>query len=346
MRSFQNSSTLDPVPGPIVALLRRIDVSAGRQAASLDQLPQLLDALRQHARVESVTASSAIEGVVVEAARAPGLLTGRTSRVRGRSEAEFAGYRAALDYLYAGHAGDLSVGLVLHLHRLLLSYTESDGGRFKTTDNLVVDQVGGTRVVRFTPISARETAWFTKELVVRTNEALAHGDRHPVLVIAAFVLDLLCIHPFDDGNGRVARLLTTHLLDRSGYVVGRYVSVEQLVFDTRTNYYDALARSTVAWSPDGQHLVWPWTGYLLGQLAVASERFEARVAAGSSAGTKQDRVRDFILTQGPVDFTIADVRRALPGVSDNTIRLVLTELRRGGQISVDGTGRNARWRRG
>jgi Fic family protein len=345
MRSFQDSSTLDPVPGRIVALLRRIDVAAGRQAASLDQLPQLLDALRQHARVESVTASSAIEGVLVEAARAPGLLAGRTSRVRSRSEAEFAGYRAALDYLYAGDAGDLSVGLILHLHRLLLSYTESDGGHFKSTDNLVVDQVGGARIVRFTPVSARETAWFTEELVVRTNEGLAHGDRHPLLVIAAFVLDLLCIHPFDDGNGRVARLLTMHLLGRTGYVVGRYVSVEQLVLDTRTDYYDALARSTVDWSPDGQHRLWPWAEYLLGQLAVAYERFEARVAAGTSGGTKQDRVRDFVFTHGPVDFTIADVRQALPGVGDNTIRLVLTELRRGGRISVDGTGRNARWRR-
>jgi Fic family protein len=155
----------------------------------------------------------------------------------------------------------------------------------------------------------------------------------------------LCIHPFDDGNGRVARLLTMHLLDRSGYVVGRYVSVEQLVFDTRTNYYDALARSTVGWSSDGQHRLWPWAEYLLGQLAVAYERFDARVAAGTSAGTKQDRVRDFVLTHGPVDFTIADVRRALPAVSDNTIRLVLTELRREGRISVDGTGRNARWHR-
>lgn len=346
MRSFQDPSTLDPVPGVIVALLRRIDLAAGRHAVSLDQPPQLLDALRHHARVESVTASSAIEGVVVEAQRAPGLLAGRASRVRNRSEAEFAGYRAALDYLYAGDPGDLSVGLVLHLHRLLFSYTESDGGRFKSTDNLVVDQVGGTRGIRFTPASARETPWFTEELVVRTNHALTEGAHHPLLVIAAFALDLLCIHPFDDGNGRVARLVTTHLLDCSGYGVGRYVSVEQLLFDTSTDYYGSLAKSTIGWSPDGRHRLWPWAEYLLGQLATAYERFETRVADRTSGGTKQDRVRDFILSHGPVDFTIADVRRALPGVSDNTIRLVLTELRRGGRISVDGTGRNARWRRG
>ncbi|MGI9119354.1 MAG: Fic family protein [Acidimicrobiales bacterium] len=345
MRSFQDPSTLDPVPGVIVALLRRIDLAAGRHAISLDQLPQLLDALRHHARVESVTASSAIEGVVVEAQRAPGLLAGRTSRVRNRSEAEFAGYRTALDYLYAGDPGDLSVGLVLHLHRQLFSYTESDGGRFKSTDNLVVDQVGDTRRLRFTPVSTRETPWFTEELVVRTHQALTEGLHHPLLVITAFVLDLLCIHPFDDGNGRVARLATTHLLDRSGYGVGRYVSIEQLLFDTRTGYYDALARSTVGWSPDGRHSLWPWAEYLLGQMAVAYERFEASVVDSTWGGTKQDRVRDFVLTHAPVDFTIADIRRALPGVSDNTIRLVLTELRRRGGISVDGTGRNARWRR-
>jgi Fic family protein len=165
------------------------------------------------------------------------------------------------------------------------------------------------------------------------------------LVIAAFVLDILCIHPFADGNGRVARLVTTHLLQRTGYRVGRYVSVEQLIFETKHDYYGALAASTQGWFDDGNHSAWPWIGYLLGRLDTAYERFAARVAAGTSGGTKQDRVRDFLLLRSPTPFTIADIRRNLPGVSDNTIRLVLAQLKNDRLIANDGTGRRACWHR-
>lgn len=154
-----------------------------------------------------------------------------------------------------------------------------------------------------------------------------------------------CIHPFADGNGRVARLATTHLLQRAGYGVGKYVSVEQLCYETKDEYYDALAASTHGWFDDGQHSAWPWAGYLLGRLDAADARFAARVAAGTASGTKQSRVREFALLHAPSPFTIADVRRATPGVSDNTIRLVLSELKRAGLIASDGPGRDATWRR-
>jgi Fic family protein len=346
MRSFQRQSTLDPVPGDIVKTLRKIDRAAGAEARYEDQLPQLLDALRAEARIESITASSAIEGVVVEQARIPRLVSGRAEPFRNRSEAEFAGYSAALDYLQQKDPGELSVGLVLHLHRLLFSFTDGRGGTFKTDDNLVVDRdPDGSTTVRFEPVSARETPSFMEELVARTQDALEHGEHHPLLVTAAFVLDFLCIHPFGDGNGRVARLATTHLLRRTGYGVGRYVSLEQFFFDTKDEYYAALAASTEGWFDDGNHDLWPWAGYLLNRLDDAYERFTARVAAGTAGGTKQDRVRDFVLLHASATFTIADVRRAVPGVSDNTIRLVLTELKREGKITNDGTGRAATWRR-
>lgn len=346
MRSFQNRSTFDPVPGRIVALLRQIDRAAGAEGRYLDQLPQLLDALREEARIESVTASSAIEGVLVDDARAPGILAGRTERFRSRSEAEFAGYTAALDYLHSDDPGVLDVGLILHLHRVLFSRTEGRGGSFKTDDNLVVNrEADGTRTVRFKPVSARETPYFTEELVERTNVELTRAEHHPLLVVAAFVLDLLCIHPFADGNGRVARLATTYLLDRTGYGVGRYVSIEQLFLGAKEDYYSALARSTEGWFDDGKHSLWPWAGFLLERLSEAYDRFEARLAAGTEGGGKQARVRDFVLLHAPTRFSINDIRRAVPGVSDNTIRLVLTALRDGDHITVDGTGRNAAWRR-
>jgi Fic family protein len=347
MRSFQRSTTLDPVPGIIVATLRSIDLAAGAEARYVDQLPQLLAALREQARVESVTASSAIEGVTVAGARVPRLLSPNPTRFRDRSEAEFAGYTASLDYLNHADAGALSVGLILHLHRLLFSFVDDgDGGRFKVDDNLVIDRhADGSITIRFEPVPAAETEYYVHELVERTNSAFDEGIHHPLLISAAFGLDLLCIHPFGDGNGRIARLISSHLMQRTGYGVGRYVSVEQLIFDTKDDYYQALSDSTTGWFDDGAHSVWPWTRYILARVDRAYERFGDRVAAGTAGSTKQDRIRDFVLLQAPARFSIGDIRRAVPGVSDNTIRLVLTELKAAGSVTVDGTGRGAMWSR-
>lgn len=346
MRSFQRSETVDPVPGDVVGTLGRIDRAAGAEARHRDQLPRLLEALREQARIESITASSAIEGVVVETARVPKLVSDLPQRFRSRSEAEFAGYRAALDYLLHDDPGPLTAGLVLHLHRLLFSFSDVRGGSFKTDDNLVVNRsADGAGTVLFEPVSARETPHFIEELVVRTREALITSKTHPLIVASAFVLDFLCIHPFADGNGRVGRLLTTYLLGLGDYDVVRYVSLEQLVFETKDGYYHALSTSTKGWFDDGRHDLWPWARYLLSRLGEAYERLEARVAAGASGGTKQDRVRDFVLLHAPSTFVIADIRKALPGVSDNTIRLVLGQLKAAQRISSDGLGRSAKWRR-
>lgn len=346
MRSFQRVETLDPVPASIVRSLHRIDVAAGAESRHADQLPQLLDALREQARIESITASSAIEGVIVDEARVPKLVSGDAARFRNRSEAEFAGYTAALDYLNQADPGELSIGLVLHLHRLLFSFADGRGGYFKTDDNLVVNRLpDGSRAVRFEPVSARETPFYMEELVTRSRDLIKRGEHHPLLVTAAWPLDFLCIHPFADGNGRVARLVTSYLLQSVGYNVGRYVSLEQLFFDTKDDYYAALEASTTGWFDDARHDLWPWARYMLDRLDHAYVRFEARVAAGTSGGTKQNRVRDYILLHAPGRFVIADVRRAVPGVSDNTIRLVLAGLKNEGRIVNDGTGRNATWHR-
>lgn len=346
MRSFQRESSLDPVPGDVVVLLRAIDRAAGSEARYFDQLPQLLEALRDQARVESITASNAIEGVTVDESRVAVLVSGSPRRFRNRSEEEFAGYTAALDYLNQEHPEKLTVGLLLHLHRLLFRFTGGGGGELKTDDNLVVDSnPDGTRRIRFEPVSARQTPFFVSELVKRTNVALASGTHHPLLVTAAFALDLSCIHPFADGNGRVTRLASGLLLEQLGYSVGRYISLEQLIFETKGGYYDALGASTVGWFDDGDHDLWPWARYLLDRLSMAYDRFEARVAAGTSAGTKQDRIRDFVLLHAPAEFTIADIRRSVPGVSDNTIRIVLGELKQHGRVTSSGTGRGASWRR-
>jgi Fic family protein len=346
MKSFVEEGTFGPVPGPLVVRLRRIDRSSGQEMLYLHQLPELLRGLAEQARIESITASSAIEGVVVSTQRAAGIVAHRQLRFRNRNEQEFAGYTDALDYLHRQEAGPVSVGLILHLHRLLFGHVDGGGGRFKTADNLVVDRLpDGATTVRFRPVAARETEFFLRELVERYQSAAADGLVHPMLLVSAFALDFLVIHPFADGNGRVARILTNHLLEQSGYGVGRYVSIEQLVYDTRSAYYDALAASTRNWHR-ARHTLWPWANYLTDRLGEAYERFEGRIETARQSGTKQQRVRDWVLLHAPSEFRISDIRAALPGVSDQTIRLALNELRDAGRIAPTSTGRSATWRRG
>lgn len=345
MRSFVHERTFTPVPGGLVLLLGRIDRSAGREPLYRDHLPGLLTSLAEQARVESITASSAIEGVVVDPPRGAGIAAHRATRFRNRNEQEFAGYTDALDYLHDHDPGPLTVGLILHLHRLLFGHVEGGGGRLKTDDNLVVDRLpDGTTRVRFRPVPAVETEFHLTELVARYGAAVTAGAVHPLLLVSAFALDLLVIHPFGDGNGRVARVLTTRLLEEHGYGVGHYVSIEQLVYDTRAGYYDALNQSTRGWH-ESEHTLWPWATYLAERLVDAYERFEARASSARAGATKKDRVRDWVLLHAPAEFRMSDIRVALPGVSDQTIRLVLSELRNAGSVRPTGTGRGATWQR-
>ena len=181
--------------------------------------------------------------------------------------------------------------------------------------------------------------------MVRYEDAKREGRTHPLVLIGALVLDFLAIHPVADGNGRLARLLTTYELLAQGYGVARYVSIEQRVYESKNSYYASLYESQRRWH-EGEHDVWPWIAYLCRILAGAYDDFEQRVAAaGEQTGSKQDRARDYILRQAPAEFRRRDVERALPGVSLATIRLVLAELRDEGKIAPEGSGRGARWRR-
>jgi Fic family protein len=336
---------LASVPGDVVARLRVLDLAAGSEALYHDQVPELLISLALRARVESITASSAIEGVTAEPRRSRQIIEGRQLSLRTRDEQELAGYRDALDYLFAGDWRPLNVGLILHLHRLLWARTNTPGGRFKSDDNLVVDRTpDGSMTVRFRPVAASQTQHYTSQLVDDYLHASALGQHHPILLVGLLILDLTVIHPFDDGNGRVARALTNAVLEDAGYRVGRWVSLEQVIAETADDYYGSLLASTHGWH-EGHADVWPWLRYFVGIVATAYGRFSRRVRAERAQGTKQDRVREYVLNRASAVFRIDDIRAALPGISDNTIRLVLTDLKAKGSVISDGTGRSATWRK-
>ncbi|MFA9271569.1 MAG: Fic family protein [Baekduiaceae bacterium] len=346
MKSFVDlDRTFGTQPARLGVLLQRCDVPRGREELFTDQMPELLRSLAEDARVASIRASNAIEGVNVPEDRARSIAGG--ARFRNRNEREFAGYRDAVDELLRSEREPISVPLLLHLHRRLFAHNDGRGGHFKREDNAIVSYESGSREVIFTPVSAAETPAMTAELIERYLDAQASMAAHPLVVMAALILDLLAIHPVADGNGRLARLVTTHELLRLGYGVPRFVSLEQQVFETKHAYYAALYSSQRAWH-EAEHTIWPWTEYLVGAVAATYERFEQRIAgARGDAGTsKQDRVRRFVLEQAPSHFTLADVRRALPGISDQTIRLVLNELKADPpRVRADGTGRGASWTR-
>ena len=354
MRSFVDlGKTLGSQPARLGAQLARIDVGRGREELYRDQLAELLRALAEQTRVASITASSAIEGVVVDPGRITGLAREGVEprRFRNRNEREFAGYRDAMDEIVRAESLEtISVPYILHLHRLLFRYTEGGGGRLKSEQNLIATYEHGHREILFTPPSPKETEFLLPELVIRYAAAAADHAAHPVVLISAFVLDFLAIHPVADGNGRLARLLTTHLLLQQGYGVARYASIEQRIYGTKNAYYAALFESQRDWR-EGKHTVWPWIEYLVGTLSDAYDDFEARVAArrGLGAMSKQDRVRAYVLQHGPEVLRIRDIRQALPGVSDQTIRLVLGTLRGENRIEIDteagSRGPNAAWRR-
>jgi Fic family protein len=345
MKSFIDLDlTLGSQPRGLGLILSRIDVGKGKERLFEDQRPETLTRLSEHARIASIKASNAIEGVIVDADRAE-LIAEGSRRYRNRNEREFAGYRDAIDLLMRrGPEEKLTVTFVLYLHRLLFRYTDGSGGSLKVDPNLIVSYETGRREIIFEPVPPEETEFALGELLARYEEEKRVGQTHPIVLIGALVLDFLSIHPVADGNGRLARLLTTHELLAEGYGVARYVSIENRIYESKNSYYQALFDSQRAWH-GGDHDVWPWILYLARVLEGAYADFEAEVLAGDVSGNKQERVRNYVLHQAPASFRRREIERALPEVSVATIRLVLGELRDSGEIKAEGSGRAARWNR-
>lgn len=352
MRSFLDlERTFASQPRRLGARLAWLDVRRGREGMYRDQLPQLLKALAETTRIDSITASSAIEGIVVDPNRVRRLVGADDAprSFRNRSEREFAGYRDAIDEISRSERLEiLTVPYVLHLHRLLYGHTDVVGGQLKTEQNYIASFEHGHRQILFTPSSPKETQAFLPELFVRYQEASHDEADHPILLIGALILDFLAIHPVADGNGRISRLLTTHALLQQDYGVSRYASIEQRMFETKDRYYDALYASQRGWHK-GEHDIWPWIDYLVGILEGAYDDFEARIAARRdlASHSKQDQVRIYVTEHAPRVFRIRDIRAALPGVSDPTIALVLTQMRRQGLIEPaeqGAAGPQAAWR--
>lgn len=252
-----------------------------------------------------------------------------------------------LDLLHSNARGiDFEARYVEQLHGYLARFSgDRTAGHWKSLDNQVEERhPDGRVVVRFAPVSAAETPAAMSELHRRFARACDAATHHHLLLSAAYVLDFLIIHPFRDGNGRMARLITLWLLYLGGYEVGRFISLEKLIEESRESYFETLALSTAGWH-EGEHDPWPWVLYLLGIFDAAHRQFETRTADLGSRGGKALTVKRFIAGSLTSEFTVADIREAAPGVSDSTIEKVLRELKAEGAIKRVGAGRGSRWRR-
>lgn len=331
------------VPIEMGGLLQKLGEFKGRQELFQHQTRQVLDTLKQTAIIESTESSNRIEGVTVSAKRFKELMAHPT-KPKDRSEAEILGYREALSKIHTRpESFQINEKTILDFHRLIYAGTDIPGGQWKTKDNTIEEKLADGRwVTRFVPVTARETPYYMKELCVRFNRLWDKRRVSPLILIPAFVFDFLCIHPFADGNGRVSRLLTVLLLHQTDYSVGRYISLERLIEESKETYYESLRMSSEDWH-EGRHSLKPWWEYSLGVLIGAYQEFERRVGTISKVrGTKTFMVEDTIKNL-PNTFGISDIERLCPSVSRDMIRVVLNSLRKEGHLACQGTGRGALW---
>lgn len=340
-KDYLDRIVLSPKQG---STLSKIGEYKGKQDLFTQQTPEALNVLKRAAVVESSECSNRLEGITAPHKRIEDLVL-RSATPQNRSEQEIAGYRDALNLIHESAIYmDCSVNVCLQLHNMLYRYLPDEGGHWKMNDNEIVERNpdGTVYRVRFKPTAAVATPQAMESLADHCKACTGEPHSEPLLLIPLTVLDFLCIHPFTDGNGRIARLLTLLLLYHFNYDVGRYISLERIFEQSKETYYESLEASSQNWHT-GRHNPNPWLNYFWGTLLRAYGEFEERVGTISKGkGTKTELIRQAVERRiGP--FAISDVESDCPGISRDMVRLVLRQLRDEGVISSRGKGRGAKW---
>ena len=337
MREFNYEKIYTELLTPeIVQLLAQIHEHKGEHAkVKEDELTHLVEI----ARIQSTEASNRIEGIYTTNERLNQIVKDKTMP-RNRDEREIAGYRDVLATIHESFEYiPVRPGMILQLHRDLYKFSGmSIGGSYKTTDNVISEEdAEGNKHIRFQPVASWETSAAVEQLCKAYNSLCESGRYDPLLMIPVFVLDFLCIHPFNDGNGRMSRLLTLLLLYRAGYNVGKYISIEKLIERTKINYYDDLHESSWGWHEEENNYI-PFVTYQLGVILAAYREFSERVQLVSESTRKPNRVRDVI--KGHIGkITKAEIASQCPDISQTTVQRALNELTKSGEIIKIGGGR-------
>jgi Fic family protein len=324
----------------ILSFVAQIHEFKGKQELYLRQKPVELERLIGVAKIQSTESSNKIEGIETTSARVRELVREKTTP-KSRDEQEIAGYRDILKTIHENYEHiPLSSNVILQLHRDLLSYTDkSFGGRFKNTQNYISETYGdGSVATRFTPLAPHETPEAMDSICKHYLQALDQEVIDPLILIPIFICDFLCIHPFNDGNGRMSRLLTTLLLYKSGYVVGRYISVEKKIEETKNTYYDVLGHTSDRWH-DGKNDYTPFIKYFLGIILNCYKDFEKRIGSVDRKSTPYDIVRRAV-SEKLGEFTKKEILEQCPSIQSSSVEAALKKLREEGYISMHGVGRS------
>ncbi len=328
----------------IVAYLSQIHEFKGEQTLFTEAKADTLTQLVEIAKIQSTESSNKIEGIYTTDDRLRALVKD-TTRPKSRNEREIAGYRDVLNTIHESHDYiPAKPSIILQLHRDLYKFEGADvGGRYKLADNMIEEEdAAGNKFVRFKPIPAWETAEAMEELCEAFEKAMSAEEIDPLILIPMFILDFLCIHPFHDGNGRMSRLLTLLLLYRSGYIVGKYISIEKLIESTKESYYDCLQESSNKWY-ENENDYEPFVRYMLGIVVAAYRDFSSRVKLLTTDGmSKTDRVREIIKnTLGMITKT--EILERCPDISQVTVQRALADLAESGEITKIGGGRYTKY---
>lgn len=341
MRTYDYNKKWQQLLTPeIVTMLSQIHEFKGEQNLFIEAQSDTLTQLVEIAKIQSTEASNKIEGIFTSDERLKKLVTNKTTP-RSRYEQEIAGYRDVLSTIHDSYEFiPVRPSIILQLHRDLYKFSgKSIGGAYKNTDNVIAEEDNeGNRFIRFQPIPAWETPKSIEALCDAFDDAIARNEADPLLIIPMFILDFLCIHPFNDGNGRMSRLLTLLLLYRAGYIVGKYISIEKVIETTKDTYYEALQSSSQGWleeENDYAHFV----RYMLGVVLSAYRDFSSRVRVLTTSGmSKPDRIREIIKdTLGKITKT--EIMQKCPDISQVTVQRTLNDLIKNGDIIKIGGGR-------
>ena len=341
MRTFDYSLIKDKKwDSELLGLVGAIYKEAGKQELYLKQRPEELEKLVEIARIQSTEASNAIEGIVTTSTRIRQLVEEKTTP-KNRDEQEIAGYRDVLGIIHESFdVIPITQNYILQLHKILFSHMSNPiAGRTKTVQNYIsATYPDGQTVTLFTPLTPYETPEALDRLCAEYNRVIGNNEMDPLIAIPVFIHDFLCIHPFNDGNGRMSRLLTTLLLYRSGFYVGRYISLEAKIAQNKDLYYEALAASQTGWHEGNDDPV-PFIKYLLGTILAAYRDFEERFELVEIKRSALDTVR--LASENKIGrFTKQDIRELCPSLSVSSVEGALRKLVASGELKREGNGKN------
>ncbi|MDD2371646.1 MAG: Fic family protein [Firmicutes bacterium] len=324
----------------IIKLITKIHEYKGKQELYIKAKPQILESLLEVARIQSTGASNRIEGIHTSEKRLKELMLLKT-QPKNRSEEEITGYREVLRLIHESYEHIVPTsGVILQLYRDLYQFSPvSNAGKYKNADNIITEvNVQGNTYIRFQPLSAYETPSAMESLTETFNETIKDERNDPLLLIPMFILDFLCIHPFNDGNGRMSRLLTLLNLYRAGYIVGKYISIEMIIEKTKETYYEVLKESSQNWI-EGNNKYKPFVKYYLEVILSAYKEFSLRVELVQEEGmNKQIRIRQ-LFNQSLGTLNKKTIQEKYPDISIPTIELALSNLLKEGYIEKIGRGR-------